>query len=66
MLGHAIPMNRKSTAKKDNNRYHVDYPAMSNVASSTETTGLIATPPQSQEAYNSLLDNAGIETPKKE
>lgn len=59
-------MSKKNPAKKDDNRYHVDYPAMSNVASSTETTGLMATPPQSQEAYDSLLDNAGIETPKEE
>lgn len=58
-------MSKKKTTRKDNNRYHVDYPAMSNVASSTETTGLMATPPQSQEAYDSLLDNAGIETPKE-
>lgn len=58
-------MSKKNTTRKDDNRYHVDYPAMSNVASGMETTGLISTPPQSREAYDSLLDNAGIETPRE-
>lgn len=36
---------------------------MSNVASGMETTGLMATFPQSPEAYESLLENGGLETP---
>lgn len=55
--------NKKKNQTADN-RYHVDYPAMSNVASGMETTGLMTTPPQSQEEFDSLLDNAGIQTPR--
>ena len=36
---------------------------MSNVASGMETTGLMATFPQSPEAYESLLETGGLETP---
>ena len=40
-----------------------EYPVMSNVASGMETTGLMATFPQSPEAYESLLEDGGLETP---
>lgn len=48
---------------KKNKKTQTEYPVMSNVASGMETTGLMATFPQSTEAYESLLEDGGLETP---
>ena len=42
---------------KKNKKTQTEYPVMSNVASGMETTGLMATFPQSPEAYESLLED---------
>ena len=56
-------MDKKKKHDKKPDPYHVDYPAMTSTVSCTETTGLMAAPPQSREEYESLLDNAPTETP---
>lgn len=56
-------MDKKKKRNRNPDSRHVDYPAMTSTVSCTETTGLMAAPPQSPEEYESLLDNAPTETP---
>lgn len=57
-------MNKKKKHTHSADPYGVDYSAMTATVSSTETTGLMAAPPQNREEYESLPDNAPTETPR--
>lgn len=42
-----------------------DYPSITSTSSATETTGMIPTPPQSNEERESYEEMAGMQIPKK-
>lgn len=46
-------------------KYHCKCPDISNVASATETTGLMYKPPHDDEEYASYQELSGMEIPKK-
>lgn len=51
--------------KKRRNRYHVDAESMQRTSSAQECTGMIPTPPQTQEEYESYLSLYGVEFPNE-
>lgn len=47
-------------------RKKVPYPDISSAASATETTGMMARAPDSDEEYDSFLDIYGVQVPKRD
>ncbi|MDD3920006.1 MAG: hypothetical protein PHO41_02360 [Eubacteriales bacterium] len=46
-------------------QYNCTFPDISDVASVTETTGLMYKPPENEEEYEAYQELAGMEIPKK-